>query len=362
MATGFLFGGIMSIAEQFKRKAKEEVSEKKLKPNEHFIGTGSTLLNLALSDRIDGGWVTGHMVHVIGDSNTGKSLEAMTVLAEAAHDPWFKEYLLEDNDREASREFDVVKLFGKKTWDRITQAPDMETVEDWLLHMHRLLDKEQPFVHILDSFDALTSKGELASVDAMKKGEKVGSMGMEKAKASSAAFRQITGRIASTKSLLMIVSQTRDSISPGTFAAAATNKFSGGNALKFYGHQRVFLAVVQTIKSRNIPIGSIVRAKVDRTRVTGKKRIVEFPVYYDYGIDDIGSMIDFLTIKTKGDDGIWHKSKNSIIAEDFGITCSREKLIQTVEEEGLEKKLKEITAEVWHDIEDSLKLGRKPKY
>jgi RecA/RadA recombinase len=355
----------MSTAKQFKRKAETDktADADSLASNEHFVGTGSTLLNLALSDRVDGGWLTGHGVHIIGDSNTGKSLEALTILAEAAHDPWFDDYLLEDFDRESSRAFDVLKLFGKKTAERITQAPFMQNIEEWNTHVHKLLDKGEPFVHVLDSFDALTSKAEMEAAEARVKGNiEKGSYGTEKAKASSAFFRQLVGKLEHSKSLLVLISQTRDDINPMSFAAASNRKYSGGNALTFYGHQRVFLAVKGSIKSRNRAIGSNVVAKVARTRVTGKQRTVEFPVYYDYGIDDIGSMVDFLTIQNDKDDGIWNKSKNSIVAEDFDLTVSRDKLIRTIEEEGWEDKLKQLTSELWHEIEDSLKLNRKNKY
>ena len=347
------------LAEQFKRKAKSK--EPVLKENEHFVGTGSTLLNLALSDRIDGGWVTGHMVHIVGDSNTGKSLEAMTILAEAAHDPWFDDYVLEDFDREASREFDVGKLFGKKTVRRMTKAPFMETVEEWEVHLHKLISKGVPFVHIIDSYDAIDCQAGMEAIEAKVKGTKEkGSYGTEKAKWASQAIRKLVGRLSTTKSLLVIVSQTRDNINAGTFAAA--RKYTGGNALTFYGHQRIWMAVKETLRSRKIPIGSNVAVKVDRTRVTGKKRVVEFPIYYDYGIDDIGSMVDFLTIQSKEDDGIWEKKKQTIVAEDLGIEATRAKLIEKVETEDLYDQLRKLTGEHWHNIEDSLKLGRKGKY
>lgn len=348
------------VAEQFKRKT-DKSKEKEEKPIEHFVSTGSTLLNLALSDDINGGWVTGHMVHIIGDSNTGKSLEAMTILAEAAHDPFFNNYLLEDFDRESSREFDVQKLFGKKTKERITKAPFMETVEEWDTHLHILLDKEIPFVHVIDSYDAISCDADMKAIESMAKGkDPKGSYGTQKAKWASSAFRKIVGRLNKTGSLLVLVSQTRDNINAGTFAAA--RKYSGGSALTFYGHQRVWLAVKQTLKSKDRPIGSQVAVKVDRTRVTGKKRTVEFPIYYDYGIDDIGSMVDFLTINNEKDDGYWKKNKNTIVAEELGIEASRSKLIEKIENEGHYDKVRKLTGELWHDIEESLKLNRKPKY
>ena len=49
-----------------------------------YIDSGSTLLNLALTRKADGGWPVGRISNVVGDSSTGKTMlateAAMTLL------------------------------------------------------------------------------------------------------------------------------------------------------------------------------------------------------------------------------------------------------------------------------------------
>lgn len=350
------------LANQFKRSAEQEYKDDELKNNEHFIGTGSTLLNLALSDRVDGGWLTGHGIHIVGDSGSGKSILLCTAYAEAAHDPWFENHEIEDCDREASRNFDMQYLFGKKTVERL-KGVDVETCEDWSNHVFNKLDEGKSIIHGLDSFDALPAQEDIDRERQKAEGKKVsGTYGTGKAKVASGFFRKIVGPLSRTNGIVFIISQTRDDINPMTFDSALNRNYSGGNALKFYGHQRVCIARVGSINKKGREIGSKVRVRVTRTRLTGKVREVDFPVYYDYGIDDIGSMVDFLTIQSKNDDGFWEKKKNTIIAEDLDIEAGRDKIIRTIEDECLEDKVRGLTGELWAKIEESLRLNRKKKY
>jgi hypothetical protein len=90
----------------------------------------------------------------------------------------------------------------------------------------------------------------------------------------------------------------------------------------------------------------------------GWVRDIDFSIYYDYGIDDIGSMIDWM-IKN----GFWKKTGQKIKASDFDQDCSRDKLIEFFENDfDLLEKLRELIENSWFTIENSLKLGRKSKY
>ena len=91
-----------------------------------FVPTGSALLNLALSDRANGGFLTGKIVNVIGDSSSGKTFLCLTTLAETAHNPAFDDCLLVYDDAEAASEFNIEKLFGSKTVRRIMPRPSTQ--------------------------------------------------------------------------------------------------------------------------------------------------------------------------------------------------------------------------------------------
>ena len=356
-----------------KETPAEEVSTKKplssaggIKKRQDLIPTGSVMLNLACSDQIDGGYGLGKIVNLIGDSSTGKTLLALSMLAEVAGLKRFNDYRLIFDDAEMALEFDMEYLFGKKIVKRIETDIISDTIEEWYGNVLRTIKKGKPFIYVLDSFDSITSEAEQergkkyektkAQLAAERKGKKKkGSYKTEKPRMASEILRVIGGKIADNKSLVFIISQTRDNIGFGAMFQPKTR--SGGKALKFYCTHEIWLAVGKAVKSKERDIGNAVMAKVSKNKLTGKKREIEFPIYYDYGADDISSCVDFL-VKEE----YWKKAEKKIKVPEFSFEGSRRRLIYHIEDETLEKDLFNLTGTVWNEIEESLRLDRKKKY
>lgn len=324
---------------------------------EGLIPTGSVLLNLACSDSVSGGYATGKIVNLIGDSSSGKTLLALSMLAEVSNLSQFDKYRLIFDDAEEALEFDLEYLFGEKVANRIELDVISNTVEDYYGNVLRALKEGDPFIYVLDSFDAITADAEVKRSKEYETGkeDKSGSYKTEKARMSSEILRVIKGKIRETDSLLLIISQTRDNIGFGAMFQPKVR--AGGKALKFYCCHEVWLAVGGKEKKKDREIGARVFAKVSKNKLTGKRRDVEFPIYYDYGADDISSCIDFL-VQEKA----WKKTKSTIDSNDFVEACSKKKLIQTIEEESLEKELFELVQSEWQLVEESIRLKRKRKY
>jgi len=357
-------------------KEIEKSSEKKIsKSKEVYINTGTSMLNLACSDCANKGFLMGTMVNIIGDSSAGKTFLALTILAEFVHNSDFDDYELVYDDAEHRNSFNVSKLFGKKFNSRVVpafgydddnQPINSETLEDFQDSIYDRLDSGKKCVYILDSMDSLDSEDDIDKYeDQMKSRQKkrkglksatvAGSYGMKKAKSNSETLRRICGKISKTNSLLIIISQTRQNIGIGF----AEKTRSGGTALKFYASLEIWLAVVEKIKKLKMQIGVYTRARIKKNSITGKIRDVDFPIYYDYGVDDVKSCIDYLIstgvfVKPKG--------KSVINAEPLGVEFTIEKLIRYIEENNLENKLKKICQDTWLDVEDSLKTNRKKRY
>jgi hypothetical protein len=83
-------------------------------PSSSYLSTGSTLLNLACSGKVSGGFIKGHYYHFVGDSSSGKTFLCLTCLAEAAINPHFDDYQLIHDDAENGSLFDFGKFFGPK--------------------------------------------------------------------------------------------------------------------------------------------------------------------------------------------------------------------------------------------------------
>ena len=343
------------IEESTKLKSKE-IEEVTL------FNTGSTELNLACSDTVKGAFPPGVMVNIVGDSHAGKTYLAHSILAEATLNPSFKDYRLIYDNSEAADTGGIARMFGKTLVERI-EAPDgdrSDGIHDFKVNIWKVLRGEKPFIYVLDSLDALTTSEANKQLDDAVDGKKEkGSYGMEKPKVLSGILGPVCRKLQNTKSLLIILSQTRDDINPMSFQEKTR---SGGRALKFYASYEMWLALIGTHRKKTGEfdriVGSKTRVKVTKNKLTGKVREAEFSIYYDYGIDDIGEMIDFMV-----DGKYWSKpSEKTIKAVDLDLECSREKLIKQVEENNLEGKLREIVGQKWNEIEQAVQLGRKKKY
>ena len=361
-----------------KDKQSEEIDEGSL--SKLLIPSGCTILNLGCSDNAQGAFTPGHMVNLIGDSSAGKTFVAFTMLADMAHNSLFDDYRLIYDDVEEANEFDIPRQFGQKLADRLEPPAFItedgveldkfsDTVQDFQIHVDDAIKDGRPFIYVLDSLDALTSRDEQATVEEnlnkIRKGTAPsGSYGMDKPKALSQFLRLVVGKLKRTKSFILVVSQTRDNISPMAFAQKTR---SGGRALKFYCSHEIWLAEGAKEKKKEREIGKMVYAKITKNKITGKARDVEFPIYNDYGVDDIGACIAFLV-----QEGIWKSGTKSAMTggtvisgmqEFIGIEkCTRDKLIREIEAQGKYKDLVALTEKTWKDIEDSIKLGRLSKY
>jgi recombination protein RecA len=154
---------------------------------------------------------------------------------------------------------------------------------------------------------------------------------------------------------LIVVSQTRENLNPFAFQPKVR---SGGKALKFYSSVEMWLAVKERHKTDEREIGITSKVKVTRTKLTGKKGSVLLPIYTHYGIDDIGSCIDWL-LKI----GHWHKGGGRIAAPELtSKRLTREDLIHLVENKDLEDELTKLVGQEWRRREAKLVPNRKPRF
>ncbi len=320
-----------------------------------LIPTGCTLLNLACSDNHLGGYGSGKIVNLIGDSSSGKTLLALSMMAEICKRKELDNYELFYDDVEAALEMDLAKMFGSKTEKRLI-VKSSDTIEDVYGFLVRTIQQKKPFIYILDSLDALSSQDEHKRSEEYARDKEIGGgFKTEKARMISEMLRVVVRDIKYSDSLVLIISQTRDNLGYGAIFTPRIR--SGGKALKFYCTHEIWLAVGKKIKSKDREIGAIVQAKITKNKLTGKYRKVEFPIYTEYGVDSLSANIKFLV-----ENGYWTKISNKIEALDFAFTGTESTLINHIESKNLERELDEIVYKVWGEIEESIKIKRKPKY
>lgn len=350
------------MSSNFDDLKKKLLGKKKRKLAADYLSTGSTLLNLACSDRIDGGFQKGTYNFLVGDSASGKTFLSLTCLAEAARDPAFKEYRFIYDNAENGALMDFERYFGSEVKRRTEVETSSCTVEGFLYSLDDACRGDRPFIYILDSMDVLSTDEDegkfLERKDASRGGKEAsGSYGTAKAKANSAGIRRLIPKLKETGSILIIISQTRDNIGFGFDKKTR----SGGHALRFYASLELWSSIKgklkKTVKGKERQLGITCEVKVKKNRLTGKERTIEIPIYHSLGIDDLGSCVDYLI-----EEKYWSKNGASIHAADFAFKGGRDKLIDWIEENHKEGELRELVGKLWQEIEQECEIKRRNKY
>ena len=351
------------------------LADRRLKPytKDDLLSTSSTLLNLALTGHAEGGFVKGKYFFFVGDSSSGKTFLALSILAEATINPNFDKYRLIHDDIEGGALMDIHRYFGAEVAKRleppkgtIEKPVYSEDVEDFYCNVDDAFQEEKPFIYILDSQDALHSKYaekkfQELKVSIQKGTQSRGDYGDGKAKTHSTRLRKVCAKLRDTKSILVIINQTRDNLDIGLFTPKST--YSGGRALTFYSCAQIWSStktrIKKTIKGKERQIGIISKVSIKKNRLTGKEWSVEVPIYFSYGVDDVGSCIDYLIGEKH-----WETKKSGIVvAKEFdGMVGRKDEIAKEIENSDLQDELKGIVQDVWKNVEAACAVDRRPRY
>lgn len=352
--------------------------------SEDLLSSGSTLLNLSCSGKVNGAFPKGTYTHFVGDSQSGKTLFCHNTLAEAAKNPAFANHRLVYDFPERRNFWDLETLWGSDLARRIEppsgtrEAPAYSrTIQDMYRHIYNSftwgsdgrvdVEKSRPFVWIEDSMasldeDSRWDKFETNLELAAEGKDQKGSYGMGKQKVNSDNILWVVNAIADTGSILVIINQTRDRVPKNQWDMGPKQTVAGGHSLKFYATYEIWSSVAgtiyKTVNGTKRAIGTDCELRIKKNSVTGRDRTVSIPVYSSYGIDDIGSCINFLV-----EEKHWVRDKGGIVkAPEFGHEGGLEKLVSLIEEQELEEELQRLVGQVWNEVESKLTLHRKPRY
>ena len=264
-----------------------------------FISTGSSLLDVAISNRPNGGIAVGRITEINGLQASGKSLLGAHILAETQKKGGIGVYI--DTETSVSKEF--LDAIGADTKNILYLH--METVEDIFQGIEDIVTKvretnKDKYVTILvDSLAAASTKVEMSS-DYDKDG-----WATSKAIIISKAMRKITQMIGRHKITLVFTNQLRQKMGV-MFGDPYTT--SGGLALPFHASTRVRLQNMGMIKDKDGEvIGHKCRAKIIKNRIGPPLRTSDYEMYFDRGIDDEGGWLQTLkNLKIAQTAGAWY--------------------------------------------------------
>lgn len=393
---------------------------KKIEPI--YFQSGCTLLDLVIGGKKGTlGIPAGKFINIVGDKSAGKTFLSNEFIANAYYKYGDKFKWVYD-DCESGYSFDTESMYGLEIMpinpDERIHSENVEDAFCNIANFAKSLKKSEFGIYVIDSLDGLTSyeqderaEERLKKFDEGKKLEK-GTMGMGKQKYLSQEFcPELCSVIEKKNILVIIISQIRENIDPYSF-----EKFSrsGGKAIDFYAHTVLWLAGAKKILKKEVSVGNVVKAKTTKSKTPRPFRECFFNFLYDYGLDDIGTNVDYLfdlrtekgelntkskAIKWEGGelsldelqdflqkngfdskyenskyfdgkyekDGIFDfiqskKEYREKYKESFGETMSRDELISYIEENELEDELKKRVIDKWENFEDSIKSNRKKKY
>lgn len=258
-----------------------------------WVGSGSDILDLAVSNRPNGGFPMGRIIELTGLEQSGKSLMAAHTLASTQRLGGVA--VLIDTETAVSREFleaigvDVSKLVYVSA-DSVEQVFEFtETIIEKV--RTGTTNKDKPVTIVIDSMAAASTEKEL-DADYGKDG-----YATDKAILISKAMRKITNVIGREKITLIVTNQLRQKLNAMAFSDPWTT--SGGKALGFHASVRLRLKNIGTIKGKDANgkekiVGIKVRAQIIKNRMGPPLRAADFDILFDRGIDNYGSWLGVL--------------------------------------------------------------------
>lgn len=252
-----------------------------------FISTGATMLDIAISNRPNGGIAVGRITELQGLEGSGKSLLSAHILANTQKRGGVG--VLIDTETAVNPEFfkaiglDMSKLL-------YVQLDTLEDVFDGvtaIIEKVRKSDKDKLVTIVVDSVAAASTKKEVEA-DFGKDG-----YATDKAIIISKAMRKITNMLGRQRIALIFTNQLRQKMNAMPFGDQYTT--SGGKALGFHASTRIRLAQIGKIKNSNGDIvGVKVKANMTKNRLGPPHRTAEFEIFFDRGIDDYSAWLKVL--------------------------------------------------------------------
>lgn len=265
-----------------------------------YVSTGSSILDMLISNKEEGGLPVGKIVEFHGEPGSGKSLIASHVLAHTQKKGGLAVYI----DTENAVNQDFLKTIGIKEKNfLLVQEHRVEKVFEKLEYIVKKVREENSdniVTVVIDSVAAMSPESEDAG-DYDKEG-----FATDKAIILSRAMRKLTNLMGREKVLLLFTNQIRDNVG---VMYGPSYVVPGGNAIPFHASVRVELRKSKRIdgkvNGKKQAVGATIRPRIRKNRLAPPERTTEFDLFFNSGIDDTGSWFDEL----KDNNWLQHSSR-----------------------------------------------------
>lgn len=285
-----------------------------------WVSTGCDELDLAISNRPNGGIPYGCIIEIFGESGSSKSLLGVEIMANCQRQGGLPVLFDTENAVGMLEFFEAVGLDPKKTLytDKLRCLEDVYDAIESIIAQNIEKNSQKPLVIVVDSIMGATTKAELEA-DYDKEGWATG-----KALINSKAMRKLPSLIAGRKIAIVLINQVRDNL--GAMPGSPQTKTSGGRGIGFTASVRLETKVVSR-SSKNME-GETVEVKIAKNRFGPPRKKVRFDVFYSYGIDNYGSwwamLRDWGVLKNAGSLGSAYTYIDSETGEEITLKFKEE--------------------------------------
>jgi len=340
-----------------------------------WISTGSTVLDIAISNRYPGGIPVGRIYHIFGGTGTCKTVMAATTMGYAQRMGIETHYM----DVEHMLAADFVKKACGLDLAKVDSIGYPETIEDLFdngitnvmypngkprktKEEKKTQSKAAAVEAKKETKRAMNKKAKLIVVDSVSALPSVFEMehkmdeqgfGAYRAKQLSLAYRKYIKELAESNTTIFLIDQARDNMG----SAFGGETCSGGRSKEYYSSVSMHLKKFREVHNASkIAIGVWTKFKNKKNNCGPPFREGMFRIMFDYGMDDIGSNLVFLAQCQHGMDAAM-KVMTKIKFQDTERT--RKSWVKHVEDENLEEELRQAVWVHWQELHKS--EVRKPR-
>ena len=253
-----------------------------------WLSTGSSILDLAISNRKKGGMPAGKFIELSGLEGTGKSLICAQMIAETQKRGGLAVFF--DSEFAVDKTFWVALGIDVKNVNYVpfTTLEELFTKMELCVGAFRKVSKDRLLTIFVDSLTQASVESEMESehgVDGFSTG---------KAKVIAKAMRKITGLIARQRILTVFTNQLRYNMNSGPHGEKWITP--GGKAFPYACSVRVRFVSLGKLKKGDDIIGMKCQAQVIKNRLGPNWRTSAFEIHYDSGIQNYKSWVDFMKL------------------------------------------------------------------
>jgi recombination protein RecA len=270
---------------------------------DEWVSSGSSMLDIAIANRPNGGFPVGRITELTGLEGAGKSLIAAHALADTQRKGGLA--ILIDTEAAVNAEFfEAIGLdTSKLLYIHQSILEDIWDTLETIVEKIRSSDKKRLVTIVVDSLAGAATRREIEG-DFDKDG-----FNTDKAIVNSKAMRKITGLIARERICVILTNQLRQKVGI-VFGDPWTT--SGGKAVAYHASVRLRVKPVGQLKvkvgGKDMTVGIKTQAQVIKNRMGPPLRSAEFSILFDSGIDDNGSWLEVMkNAEMLEQSGAWYR-------------------------------------------------------